>query len=256
MSVSSACRYSEPASSTPARNAPSAIDMPTAAMSCAMPTTSSSANAVNTSRRPVLGDRCAAAAASGSGRQHDHRRPPPPPPCAAPSQPPPTRRDPPAPAAARARPAGWPRRPGRARIANDACCPRATSSSVALAHRLHRDRGRRQRQRQPRDERAPARGGPRPARPRRARSRTRRAAARRRRRPRAAWHQRRFGSSSRPIEEQHQHDAELGEVQDGLHVAHEPSPHGPIGAAGDQVAEHRAEPKRLASGTKTTAAPR
>ncbi len=52
-SVSSAWRYSEPASRTPARNAPSAMDTPAAAMSCAMPTTSSSVNPVNTSRRPV-----------------------------------------------------------------------------------------------------------------------------------------------------------------------------------------------------------
>ena len=43
-------RYSELASSTPARNAPSAIEMPASVISCAMPMTSSSANAVNTSR--------------------------------------------------------------------------------------------------------------------------------------------------------------------------------------------------------------
>ncbi len=50
MSVSSACLYSELASSTPARKAPSAIEIPARFMSCAMPNTSSSANAVNTSR--------------------------------------------------------------------------------------------------------------------------------------------------------------------------------------------------------------
>ncbi len=50
MSVSSAVRYSELASSIPARNAPSAIEMPASVISCAMPMTSSSANAVNTSR--------------------------------------------------------------------------------------------------------------------------------------------------------------------------------------------------------------
>ena len=50
MSVSSARRYSELASSTPAMKAPSAIDSPAKLISSAMPTTSSSANAVNTSR--------------------------------------------------------------------------------------------------------------------------------------------------------------------------------------------------------------
>ena len=54
MSVSSAWRYSDPARSTPARKAPSAIDMPAAVMSCAIPITSSSAKAVKSSRMPVL----------------------------------------------------------------------------------------------------------------------------------------------------------------------------------------------------------
>ncbi len=52
MSVSSACRYSELASSTPARKAPSAIESPASAISSAMPNTSSSANAVKISRTP------------------------------------------------------------------------------------------------------------------------------------------------------------------------------------------------------------
>jgi len=51
--VSSAWRYSLLASSTPARNAPSAIDTPASCITCAMPTTSSSANAVKTSRSLV-----------------------------------------------------------------------------------------------------------------------------------------------------------------------------------------------------------
>ncbi len=50
MSVSSAWRYSELASSTPARKAPSAIDRPAIVISSAMPNTSSSANAVKISR--------------------------------------------------------------------------------------------------------------------------------------------------------------------------------------------------------------
>ncbi len=50
MSLSSACRYSELASRTPARKAPSAIESPASDISSAMPRTSSNANAVNTSR--------------------------------------------------------------------------------------------------------------------------------------------------------------------------------------------------------------
>jgi actin beta/gamma 1 len=53
MSVSSAWRYSELASSTPARKAPSAIDTHALAIKAAMPSTSSSVNAVKTSRSPV-----------------------------------------------------------------------------------------------------------------------------------------------------------------------------------------------------------
>ena len=49
MSVSSSRRYSLSASNTPARKAPSAIDRPRPCISSAMPTTSSSAAAVNTS---------------------------------------------------------------------------------------------------------------------------------------------------------------------------------------------------------------
>ena len=54
MSVSRACRYSELASRTPARNAPRPIDKPTSDMICAMPITSNKVNDVNTSRRCVL----------------------------------------------------------------------------------------------------------------------------------------------------------------------------------------------------------
>ena len=50
MSVSRAWRYSELASSTPARKAPSAMERPTSDISCDMPSTSSRAKAVNTSR--------------------------------------------------------------------------------------------------------------------------------------------------------------------------------------------------------------
>ena len=46
-------RYSDSASSTPARNAPSAIDMPARSKASAMPSTSSSANAVKISRSRV-----------------------------------------------------------------------------------------------------------------------------------------------------------------------------------------------------------
>ena len=53
MSVSSAWRYSELASSTPARKAPSAIETPASSMSSAVAMTTSSAKAVNTSRRWV-----------------------------------------------------------------------------------------------------------------------------------------------------------------------------------------------------------
>ncbi len=49
MSASSSWRNSESASSTPARNAPSAMDSPTALTSAAVPMTSSSAVAVNSS---------------------------------------------------------------------------------------------------------------------------------------------------------------------------------------------------------------
>ena len=44
-----------------------------------------------------------------------------------------------------------------------------------------------------------------------------------------------------PDEEQHQHHAELGEVQDALDVAHQAESQRADRAAGDQVAEHRAE---------------
>jgi hypothetical protein len=54
ISLSRAWRNSESASSTPARNAPSAIDRPASDISSAMPITSSSANAVNSSRTPSL----------------------------------------------------------------------------------------------------------------------------------------------------------------------------------------------------------
>ena len=52
ISASSWCRYWESASSTPARNAPSAIDRPTSSISRATPTTVRSAVAVNTSCVP------------------------------------------------------------------------------------------------------------------------------------------------------------------------------------------------------------
>ena len=51
---SSVCRYSELASSTPARKAPSAIDSPAALINCAIPITSSRANAVKISRTSAL----------------------------------------------------------------------------------------------------------------------------------------------------------------------------------------------------------
>jgi hypothetical protein len=50
MSLSSAWRYSELASSTPARNAPRPMDRPTVCISRATPSTSSSAKPVNSSR--------------------------------------------------------------------------------------------------------------------------------------------------------------------------------------------------------------
>ena len=51
---SSSWRYSESASSRPARKAPKAMDTPTNSISQAVPITTSSAVAVDTSRRPVL----------------------------------------------------------------------------------------------------------------------------------------------------------------------------------------------------------
>ena len=56
MSVSSSRRYSLSASSTPARKAPSAIDRPTACISAAVATTSSSEAAVKISGVSLLGD--------------------------------------------------------------------------------------------------------------------------------------------------------------------------------------------------------
>ena len=53
MSSSSSWRYSESASSTPARKAPSAIDRPTISISAAMPITSSSEKPTKISRRRV-----------------------------------------------------------------------------------------------------------------------------------------------------------------------------------------------------------
>ena len=52
MSLSSACRYSELASNTPARNAPIAIDSPTSSSSKPKPKTRNRATALNTSRKP------------------------------------------------------------------------------------------------------------------------------------------------------------------------------------------------------------
>ncbi|MNV79835.1 hypothetical protein D3C71_1734040 [compost metagenome] len=52
--ASSSCRYSESASSRPARNAPRAIDTPTSSISHAVPITTSKAVAVETSGRLAL----------------------------------------------------------------------------------------------------------------------------------------------------------------------------------------------------------
>ena len=51
MSLSSSCRYSLVASTTPAMKAPSAGDRPTSDISSAIPITTSNAAAVNSSRR-------------------------------------------------------------------------------------------------------------------------------------------------------------------------------------------------------------
>ncbi len=48
-----------------------------------------------------------------------------------------------------------------------------------------------------------------------------------------------------PDHEQHQHDAELGKVQDRLDVVDEPQSPGPDRDAGEQIPEHRAQPKPL-----------
>ena len=68
ISASSACRYSDSASSTPARKAPSAIDRPTACISSAVTTTVSSVIAVKASRMPL-------AATSRSSRLSSSRPP-------------------------------------------------------------------------------------------------------------------------------------------------------------------------------------
>ena len=58
MSASSSWRYSESASSTPARKAPSDIDSPTEVMSSEVPITTSSVAAVKISRMPLTAIAC------------------------------------------------------------------------------------------------------------------------------------------------------------------------------------------------------
>src|SRR4051812_12939353 len=58
MSASSSCRYSESASSTPARNAPSDMDNPTDVISSDVPMTTSNAAAVNISWMPAAEMTC------------------------------------------------------------------------------------------------------------------------------------------------------------------------------------------------------
>ena len=61
--------------------------------------------------------------------------------------------------------------------------------------------------------------------------------------PNTAWRstQSRDGCSSRPIDEQQHHDAELREVQDAFDVGDDPQAPRPDDRAGREVTEHRAE---------------
>ena len=208
-------------------------------MSCAMPMTSSSANAVKTSRRSVLRDdaqhRPRQVAAdhdhaddraddlerrrASRGRRRVRRR---------------------GASSGRARSAGSPRCPGRAG-SRTRSRPSGVSSRLRSLIVCTRDRGRREREREPGDERRLPR----------------QPSAQQHRRPSAAPHasscsepppntpRRMLPQALRielePDDEQHQHHAELGEVQDRLDVAHEPEAERADHAAGDEIAEHRAE---------------
>ena len=96
--------------------------------------------------------------------------------------------------------------------------PHRRGEQVALVHRLHRDRGRRQREREPGDDRRlPAAG------PQREAARGEHGAAQRELQRAAAEHRAAHRPEPlrlelEPDDEQHQHDAELGEVQDRLDV--------------------------------------
>ena len=206
-----------------------------------MAITSSNAKAVKISRRSVLRDRAQRRAGRVAADQNDHRR----------SRRPPwrcratasrrTQSRGPLEAAARCRPAGWRRCPGTA-ARRTPSAPSVRVEEAALGHRLHRDGGRRERQREPGDRAPPATAG-RVASPPAARAGCRRRSICKRA---AAEYARAHRPQAIRIElqaddEQHEDDAELGEVQDGLDVAHQAEPERADQAAGEQVAEHGAE---------------
>jgi hypothetical protein len=115
---------------------------------------------------------------------------------------------------------------------------------VALVHALHGDRRRREREREAGHERgAPGQSHDHEeSTEQRAAQRHLHAAAEEHvapHRPEA------LGVELEPDREQHQHHAELGEVHDRLDILDEAEPERPDRAAGDQIAEHRAEPEPL-----------
>ena len=241
MSVSSSRRYSLSASSTPARKAPSAIDRPTACISAAVATTSSSDAAVKISGVAAARRSSAAPGAAAAARRARWQR---------------------------SRRAPWPRRASRrrwhatpaaassgtrARIGMAATsCSSATLSTLwpeVVAIRLR------------------SASTPRPiavddiARPSAATSASRQSTPASSAAPNSSaaeptsctLPQPKIGLRSdhsrarlelQPDEEQHQHDAELGEVQDLLRVGDERQAPGPDGDAGDEVADDRAQPEQ------------
>ena len=133
--------------------------------------------------------------------------------------------------------------------------PERRREERALAHRLHGDGGRRERERQPRDERRlPRQAEEQPAHDERAPARDElQRAASEHGGPQAPEP---LGIELEADEKEHQHDAELGKVQDGFDVAHEPEAPGAIAQPAMRYPSTEPSRNRLASGTKTTAAAR
>ena len=252
MSPSSSWRYSLSASTTPARKVPSAGLSPTACISSAMPTTSSSAAAVNTSRSFVL------AMARKTGRTR--KRPPPTiaataasttSACCQPGSAATPWASPPA--------ADVQRREQRQHRQDrddgdvlgqqdrEDALPGVGSQAAGLGQALEHDRGRRHRDDEADGQRRLARRC-RAATPTSAASSAvpsdLRAAEPEDRDAHAPQHR---GPQLEADEEQHHHDAELGEVQDVLAaLGDEAQAERPDDDAGEQVAEHgaQAEPPR------------